>query len=296
MSSDVRIKTINHVGIPIWDRRVSLPFYRDVLGLQVIPSMVDSSNIVWTRTLDGTMVHLIEPSDGETLGKPHVAFEVNDFDSAVESIQNSGYPEVSDVGERHDGQRYIFVNDSDGNRLEFTTAGGLRPSSRVADALGYTSDSGEDAVADSPATIRIIKINHVGLPIGDRAECMVLYLDLLNLNVIPHQVTGNSLAWTELGDGSMIHLIDPAETIGPRGDTRQHVAFEVAGLEATVDALERADIEIAGMPGTRQDGQQHMFIYDPDGNRIEIATRGDHSATARTVDQNGYTSENGELL
>ena len=59
MPSDIRIRAINHVGIPIWDRRVSLKFYRDILGLQVIPSMVDSSNIVWMKTLDGTMVHLM---------------------------------------------------------------------------------------------------------------------------------------------------------------------------------------------------------------------------------------------
>ena len=87
MPGSVKIKTINHVGIPIWDRRVSLKFYRDILGLQVIPSMVDSPNIVWTKTLDGTMVHLIEPTDGENLVSPHSAFEVEDFDSAVDALR-----------------------------------------------------------------------------------------------------------------------------------------------------------------------------------------------------------------
>ena len=204
MPGSIRIKTINHVGIPIWDRRVALPFYRDILGLQVIPSMVDSPNIVWARTLDGTMVHLIEPADGENLGRPHVAFEVEDFDSTVESVQNSGYPDITEAGERHDGQRHIFATDNDGNRLEFATAGGHRPSSRVADALGYTSETGENVVVDSPSTIKIITINHVGLPVNDRAECMLMYRDLLNLGVIPHQVDGNSLAWTEMADGSCL--------------------------------------------------------------------------------------------
>ncbi len=296
MPSNIRIKTINHVGFPIWDRRVSLKFYRDILGLQVIPSMVDSQNIVWTKTLDGTMVHLIEPSDGENLGKPHLAFEVEDFGSTVEDLRNSGYPEISDTGERHDGQRCIFINDNDGNRLEFATASGLRSSTRVADALGYTSESGTNAVVESPSKIKIITINHVGLPINDRAECMGMYRDLLNINVIPHQIDGNSLAWTEMADGSMVHVIDPPKSIGPRGDGRQHVAFEVEDIEATAEALEDAEVEIVGEPGTRHDGQQFLFIYDPDGNRIEICTRGDHSDTPRTVDENGYTSENGVLL
>jgi len=296
MPGTISIKTINHVGIPIWDRRVALKFYRDILGLQVIPSMVDSPNIVWTKTLDGTMVHLIEPADGENLVDHHVAFEVEDFDAAVEALRASGYPEISDTGERHDGQKCIFINDNDGNRLEFATASGLRSSSRVADALGYTTESGEIAVVDSPSKINILTINHVGLPINDRAECLGMYRDLLNINVIPHQIDGNTLTWTEMSDGSMIHVIDPPESIGSRGDGRQHVAFEVADIEATAEALIEADVEIVEGIGTRHDGQQFLFIYDPDGNRIEIATRGDHSNTPRTADENGYTSENGVLL
>lgn len=275
---------------------MSLKFYRDILGLQVIPSMVDSSNIVWTRTLDGTMVHLIEPSDGETLGAPHIAFEVEDFDAAVSDLRASGYPEISDTGERHDGQRCIFINDNDGNRLEFATASGLRASSRVADALGYTTETGENMVVASPSTIKILTINHVGLPINDRAECMGMYRDLLNINVIPHQIDGNTLTWTEMQDDSMVHVIDLPKKIGPRGDGRQHVAFEVADIEATAEALIEANVEIVEGIGTRHDGQQFLFIYDPDGNRIEIATRGDHSNTPRTTDKNGYTSEDGVLL
>ena len=296
MRSGIRIKTINHVGIPIWDRRVSLPFYRDILGLQVIPSMVDSQNVIWTKTMDGTMVHLVEPVDGENLARPHVAFEVTDFDLLVTDLRNSGYPGITEPDERHDGQRYVFVDDNDGNRLEFTTASRIRPSSRVADALGYTSESGESAVVDSPSAIKIITINHVGLPIIDRAESMAMYRDLLNISVIPHQAKGNVLAWTEMADGSMVHVIDPPKAIGPRGDTRQHVALEVADLESTADALEEAEVEIVGIPGTRADGQQFLVIYDPDGNRLEIATRGDHSNTPRTTDENGHTSENGVLL
>jgi len=296
MPSSIRVKTINHVGIPIWDRRVSLRFYRDILGLQVIPSMVDSSNIVWTKTEDGTMIHLIEPSDGENLVNPHVAFEVEDFDSTVADLRATSYPELSDAGERHDGQKCIFVNDNDGNRLEFTTASGLRASSRVADELGYTTESGANAVVQSKATIKIKTINHIGLPINDRGECMHMYRDLLNIEVIPHQIDGNTLTWMEMPDGSMVHVIDPPKSVGPRGDGRQHVAFEVENIETTAEALEAADIEIVEGIGTRHDGQQFLFIYDPEDNRIEICTRGDHAETPRTADENGYTSENGIML
>ena len=126
MASSIRINTINHVGIPIWDRRVSLPFYRDILGLQVIPSMVDEQNIVWTRTFDGTMVHLIEPADGENLVQPHTAYEVDDFDTVLTELRNSDFPDITEPGERYDGQRYVFIYDNDRNRLEFVTASDLR--------------------------------------------------------------------------------------------------------------------------------------------------------------------------
>ncbi|MCH8222997.1 MAG: VOC family protein, partial [Chloroflexi bacterium] len=38
---EIKITRINHVGIPISNRKKTLPFYRDVLGLNVIPSQVD---------------------------------------------------------------------------------------------------------------------------------------------------------------------------------------------------------------------------------------------------------------
>ena len=42
----IKVQTINHAGVPIKDWKVSLKFYRDLIGLQVIPSMVDAKNIV----------------------------------------------------------------------------------------------------------------------------------------------------------------------------------------------------------------------------------------------------------
>lgn len=136
----MKIKTINHVGIPVKDRKVALKFYRDVLGLEVIPSMVDNENIVWMRTADGTMVHLIEPPEGQESAGYHFAMQAEDFDEAVEQLKASGYQVNGEPGERHDGQRYIFATDPDGNRVEFTTASALKPSNRVADELGYTRE------------------------------------------------------------------------------------------------------------------------------------------------------------
>ena len=139
------------------------------------------------------------------------------------------------------------------------------------------------------AKIRINTVNHVGLPITDRTRAVQMYRDVFGLRVIPHQVNGNTLAWMESTDGSMVHLIDPPAPGNP--DSRQHVAFEVDDLDVVIEALRVAGVRLSNEPGVRHDGQRHLFVHDPDGNRIEICTRGDHAETARTVDENGYTSE-----
>ncbi len=139
------------------------------------------------------------------------------------------------------------------------------------------------------ANIKIKTVNHVGLPIADRARSIEMYHGTVGLNVIPHQVDNNNLAWTECLDGCMVQLIDPPAP--GNSDDRQHVAFEVDDLDVVIEALSDAGVPLANEPGVRHDGQRHLFVNDPDGNRIEICTRGDHSDTTRTVDENGYTSE-----
>ncbi len=134
--SGIRIRTVNHVGVPVTDRKRAFAFYRDLLGLEVIPSMVDAENIAWLRASDGTMVHVVEPP-GVRMAHPHCAYEVEDFDVALGELRRAGY-EIEGPGERHDGQRYFFVLDPDGNRVEFVTAGGEAPRDRIADEWGYT--------------------------------------------------------------------------------------------------------------------------------------------------------------
>lgn len=136
---DIIITRVNHIAFPISDRKKTLPFYRDLLGIDVVPSMVDSENIVWTQISDGTMLHPIEPpQSGEVASRHHVALQVEDFDEAVAKLRDCGV-EIKSQGERHDGQRYLFINDPDGNRVELTTASGLKPNTRVADEWGYTT-------------------------------------------------------------------------------------------------------------------------------------------------------------
>ena len=139
---NIKIKKINHVGIPVNDRKDSFSLYMDFLGLQVIPSMVDEKHVIWSKTSDGTMVHLIEPQDGPGNEMPrfHVAFEVENFDETVEILRKSKYEITNGPNTRHDGQKAIYIQDIDGNTLEFTTHNNIKHSNRIVDEWGYTKN------------------------------------------------------------------------------------------------------------------------------------------------------------
>ncbi len=137
-----KIEKINHVGIPTGDRAASIAFFSGVLGLEVIPHQIDGNTLVWTRALDGGMVHLIEPPSGNVADAgTHVALQVDDIDAALEAVQAAGIELTSGPGERHNGQRYFFVDDPDGNRIEIATAGYTKDSNRTVDELGYTHEA-----------------------------------------------------------------------------------------------------------------------------------------------------------
>ena len=136
----LRIKKINHVGVPISDRKRALAFFRDIIGLKLIPSMVDAGNIIWLQTEDGPMVHLIEPSSRAGIGAGwHIALEVEDFDNALRILDKQGCSLADGPGRRHDGQHYAFLIDPDGNRIEICSASFQKPTRRVVDEMGKTT-------------------------------------------------------------------------------------------------------------------------------------------------------------
>ena len=138
----IKIKKINHVGISISDRTKSLKLYKDLLGLEIIPSMIEQDNIIWTKTSDGTMVHLVEPNteNGIILPDFHVAFEIENFEETLEILKKSDWEIVIGPGERMDGQKYVYISDEDNNLIEFTTNNYLKHTDRTTDELGYSKN------------------------------------------------------------------------------------------------------------------------------------------------------------
>ena len=125
--------------MPIRNRIRALGFWRDLLGLEVIPSQESGDGLIWMQASDGTMVHLVQRQDDNS-PNIHTAFEVENFDETLIAMREAGYEITKGPLERADGQRAFYVFDPEGNRVEFTTKSGLKPSDRVVDENGYTTD------------------------------------------------------------------------------------------------------------------------------------------------------------
>jgi len=127
MADKIRTTKINHVTAMVKDTARAMKFYNDLVGIKQIQSQVDNPEITWLQLESGIMLHLIETDEAPV--KPermHHAFEVEDFDGTKRILQENGY-EIQREGIRYDGQGYMFIEDPDGNRVEFCTASGAFP-------------------------------------------------------------------------------------------------------------------------------------------------------------------------
>ena len=121
----LKLNHVNHVVTVVADTKRSLEFYHDFLGIKQIQSQVDNTNVTWLQLPSGVMLHLIETEDAPAGPQNiHHAFEVEEFDAAIKALEERGIG-IENSGVRHDGQRYMFIRDPDGNRVELCTPSGF---------------------------------------------------------------------------------------------------------------------------------------------------------------------------
>ena len=106
----------------------SKAFYTQTLGLEIVSEVhrkERNSYKLDLRVPGGTQIELFSfpsapkrPSYPEACGLRHLAFEVDDIDEAIESLQGQGVI-VEDVRvDEHTGRRFTFFADPDGLPLE----------------------------------------------------------------------------------------------------------------------------------------------------------------------------------
>lgn len=116
------------------------------------------------------------------------------------------------------------------------------------------------------SAIRFTHIDHCSVLITDLARARAFYVGVLGLTEISKPKTFDFVAlWFQLADGQTLHLLQK-----PQPDTRspRHFALRVPDVKAARDHFRSHGIEIQETgPIPHCD---RFFVFDPDGNRIEI--------------------------
>lgn len=121
---------INHLACYVADLKVSTDFYRDVVGLPVIPEPFHDGRHTWFLIGPRTHLHIISgakvslPKDKNT----HLCFTVPSVDDFIGRLVKAGVPyenwagEKSAVTNRVDGVKQIYFQDPDGYWIEINDA------------------------------------------------------------------------------------------------------------------------------------------------------------------------------
>ena len=124
LADNIRLKNINHITYNVKNKDAALKWYGEILGLKQIPKMVNSDHLYWLQLPSGAMVHIIENADAPSAPSHHTAFEVDDIEASREYLVQKGI-ETTEIQTRNDGQRAMYLNDLDGNRIEICTVSGF---------------------------------------------------------------------------------------------------------------------------------------------------------------------------
>ncbi len=108
------LKRIAVVGVPAHDVAHAAHFYRDTLGLQILPQHAGPPHF----KVGDTFLAVLRRGESTTAsGTPLVAFEVGEIDRVMSALVAHGV--VFEGGVHQDGQaRWVVFHDSEDNQLE----------------------------------------------------------------------------------------------------------------------------------------------------------------------------------
>lgn len=123
--------------------------------------------------------------------------------------------------------------------------------------------------------------DHVTIICRDLEATRRFYVDFLGMAEVPRPAFSFPGKWFQLGK-VQIHATqqspeageagwaDRGTTIIPRG---HHFAFAVDDVAQTLDTIAAHNVRIAAPVQDRPDGYKQLFVYDPDGHLVELASK-----------------------
>jgi glyoxylase I family protein len=131
----MKIAKTHHVAVICSNYEASKAFYTHTLGFEIIREVHRKERNSYKLDLavpGGMQIELFSfPNPPKRLSYPeacglrHLAFEVDDLDEAVASLQRQGVAVEAVRIDEYTGQRFTFFADPDGLPLEFYERGGI---------------------------------------------------------------------------------------------------------------------------------------------------------------------------
>ena len=118
---------VDHVSFPVRDLGRALAFYRDLLGLELVPRPDFGIEGAWLGA-GNAQIHLIVTPEGMAVDQPpptlnpaasHLAFAIDDYEATLARLRAEAHevlPTSAEMGQ-------MWVRDPDGHVIELIDAG-----------------------------------------------------------------------------------------------------------------------------------------------------------------------------
>jgi lactoylglutathione lyase len=122
------ITGIGHIALKVHDLERSLAFYRDRLGFPEMMRIDRPEGGIWLvylRITDEQFIEIFPGAENERApgwngnAITHVCLTVDDLDAVVDRVVGAGIPLLIEKKTAIDGNRQAWIEDPDGNRIEF---------------------------------------------------------------------------------------------------------------------------------------------------------------------------------
>jgi catechol 2,3-dioxygenase-like lactoylglutathione lyase family enzyme len=116
----IKIKDYHHTALVSKDLEKCKWFYVDVLGFKMLERPDFGFPGFWFQVGPSTQLHLQVFDELIPDTMRHLAFETEDFDETIRSLESENIEIVDGPGKREDGSDFLFCKDPDGNLIEIT--------------------------------------------------------------------------------------------------------------------------------------------------------------------------------
>ena len=115
----------DHDALLVQDLKISLEFYRDIMGFKEIYNAGLGEKFKWVKADNDVQIHLIESTQKPQKNKGgHLAFNTSNLDEFIAFLRNKNVPFENSKGTpdttntRPDGVNQIYFQDPDGYWIE----------------------------------------------------------------------------------------------------------------------------------------------------------------------------------